>query len=452
MSGRTPILYLGCPPGERHQIEGTLADAGFEVTCADDAAVPHAPTIGDACVLVDLARGAAAVHGARELRAQRPGTIVFAVIDAARPDLATEALLAGAADVFVKPLDGARVRRAADREQAYHASSVTGHALGALPAGDIYGHSPAMQGVLAQVARASAARGDVMVRGDIGTGRRLVAETIHRAGRARGAFVALEPGLDADDVERALFGVRAAAGRDGGRRPERAHPGGALCRANHGTLYVPNVVDLPTRVQGRLVRALRDREVALPHDDLVSLDVRIVAAVDRGVEDALGEGRLRDDLHRRLSAHVIDLPPLRMRRDDIGPLANFFVREICASLRVPPKTLSRPALSLIVALPWRGNALELRLMLRAVVAALPGGRGIGLDDVLSHVSLDAGSAITPTSRTLRQARVSFEREYVAAVLARHGGRVEEAARTLGIQRTNLYRKIRALKVDRLRRR
>src|SRR4249920_1775477 len=137
---------------------------------------------------------------------------------------------------------------------------------------------------------------------------------------------------------------------------------------------------------------------------------------------------------------------LRNRRDDIPVLTNYFLREICAGRRVPPKTLSRPALSLITALPWRGNAIELRLMLESIVAGLSGGKGIGLEDVLAHVRLDAGAVVLANGGTLRQARARFESEYIAHVVAQHHGRIAEAAKALGIQRTNLYRKMRSLRV------
>src|ERR1700730_14298874 len=115
---------------------------------------------------------------------------------------------------------------------------------------------------------------------------------------------------------------------------------------------------------------------------------------------------------------------------------------------MPPKTLSRPTLSLIAALPWRGNLTELRALVESVVTGLPGGRGIVLEDVLGHVRLDPGSVIYANGGTLRQARARFEREYIAQVLEQHRGRISEAAKTLGIQRTNLYRKIRSLRLTR----
>jgi two-component system nitrogen regulation response regulator NtrX len=145
----------------------------------------------------------------------------------------------------------------------------------------------------------------------------------------------------------------------------------------------------------------------------------------------------------------IDMPPLRNRCEDIPALANYLLRDVCAARGLSPSTLLRPALTLISALPWRDNASELQLLLENVVAGLADGRSIGLEDVLAHVRLGGDSAVLETGRTLRQARARFERDYVAAVLKQHRGRVGETAKALGIQRTNLYRKMRTLRVRRL---
>lgn len=228
---------------------------------------------------------------------------------------------------------------------------------------------------------------------------------------------------------------------------ERVSRSGRLFEANHGTLYLHHIAEAPSRVQARLARVFRDREATLVETGAtIALDVRPIAAVDLSFDIAVKEGRVRDDLVRRLSVIRIDVPPLRNRREDIPALANYFLRDICASLRVPPKTLSRPALSILSALPWRGNAGELRSLLEAIVSAAEGGRGIGLEDVLAHVRLDGGAVIFPTNGTLRQARARFERDYIAAVLEQHQGRISEAAKALGIQRTNLYRKMRSLRI------
>ena len=401
--------------------------------------VPHALTElqrRDMPVLLDLSRGAAALQVARELRTERASTLMFAVVDPRRPDLTTEAVLAGMADVFARPLGGRRVASAIERE------------LGATRSGGPAGRTgrrhdstptrPAMRDVMALIARAATMRAGVMIRGEEGTGRQVAARAIHHAQMpARDPFVRSSTAPRTTPIsstsscsacprglsERAIIG-RAASSASAVRA--------GCSRRVTGRCTLQNVAEAPTRIQARLARVLRDREALLAESGAtIGLDVRPMAGVDPGFDGALQEGRVRDDLFRRLSVIRIDMPPLRSRREDIPALANYFVREICASLRVPPKTLSRPALSLIAALPWRGNAVELRALLESIVTGLAGGRGIVLEDVLGHIRLDGGSVVHASGGTLRQARARFEREYIASVLEQHRGRISDAAKALG---------------------
>ncbi len=344
---------------------------------------------------------------------------------------------------------------------------------------DLYGHSPAMREVMTLVQRAASMRAGVLISGEEGTGRQVAARAIHGLGpntatgsapAAVGPFVAVDcAAYDGDELDAALFGAPAVSSDgESSRGLERISRHGRLYAAIGGTLYLQNIAEAPTRVQARLARVLRDREAMLAAEkaertdraerpekgekadrkESVALDIRPMAGVDPGFDAAVEDGRVRDDLFRRLSVIRIDMPSLRNRREDIPALANHFLRDICASLRVPPKTISRPALALISALPWRGNAVELRALLEAVVTGLQGGRGIGLEDMLTHVKLDGGSSVFTHSGTLKQARSRFERDYIAAVLDQHRGRISDAAKALGIQRTNLYRKMRSLRVSR----
>jgi two-component system nitrogen regulation response regulator NtrX len=296
-------------------------------------------------------------------------------------------------------------------------------------------------------------RAGVLIRGEEGTGRQVTARAIHTLQQpsSDGAFVAVDcAACDGGELDAELFGPSGRAGHgDGSKGLERVSRQGRLFHARGGTMYLQNVVEAPTRVQGRLARLLRDREaIVIETGETTSFDVRPMAGVDPGFETAVQDGRVREDLFRRLSVVRIDMPPLRKRREDIPALANYFLREICAGLHVPPKTLSRSALTLLSALPWRGNAAELRRLLDSIVTGMQGGRGIALEDVLAHVRLDGGAPLFSTGGTLKQARSRFEKEYIATVLEQHRGRISEAARTLGIQRTNLYRKMRSLKVTR----
>jgi DNA-binding NtrC family response regulator len=326
------------------------------------------------------------------------------VVDDRRPDLTAEAVLAGVADVCAaagRPPS----RPALEREKSYEARQP---ARPPENVGDaLYTHSPSMRDVVALISRASTTKAGVTIRGEEGTGRQVVARAIHAAQKEGAPFVSVDCAAhESDEVEGVLFGS-AARWRHGESASglERVSRHGRLHEALGGTLYLQNVAEAPTRVQSRLVRLLRDAEAALVETGAtLRFDVRMMAGVEPNVEASVQDGRVRADLFKRLSVIRIDMPPLRNRREDIPALTNYFLREICAGRGVPPKALSRPALSLITALPWRGNAIELRLMLESIVAGLSGGKGIGLEDVLAHVRLDAGAVVSANSGTLRQAR------------------------------------------------
>ena len=310
-----------------------------------------------------------------------------------------------------------------------------------------------MHEVSALIARAATQRAGVIVRGEEGTGRQVAARAIHDAQTSsrQGAFVPVDcAAYDAGQLDAELFGAAARPHGDQALHElERVSRHSRLYEAREGTLYLQHVAEAPTRVQARLARVLRDREVMVVETgEATSLDVRPMAGVDPAFDLAVEEARVREDLFHRLSLIRIDMPPLRNRREDIPALANCLLRSICARAGLPPKTMSRSALALLAALPWRGNAGELRTLLENIVARPVGGPGVGLEDVLAHVRLDGGSVVFTTAGTLRQARARFERDYIAAALERHRGRISEAAKSLGIQRTNLYKKMRALRVTR----
>jgi DNA-binding NtrC family response regulator len=321
--------------------------------------------------------------------------------------------------------------------------------IGKLAAEELHALSPAMREVTAQIVRAATTRAGVLVSGEDGTGRCFVARAIHAQEQSGGAFVIVDCGQDPDKLEAELFGSCAKPDHEERRGLERIQQGGALNAAHRGTLYLRNVSEAPARVQARLARVLRDREaMILETERTARIDVRPMAGVESGVENSVRDGRVREDLFRRLSTLRIDLPALRNRREDLPAIVTSFVQAICASHAVPVKAISPSALSLMTALPWRGNVAELRALLENVVCELNGDGQIGVEDLLRYLKLDSGTVVLPEGATLRQARARFEREYIAATLAHHRGRISDAAKALGIQRTNLYRKIRTLRVDR----
>jgi DNA-binding NtrC family response regulator len=302
-----------------------------------------------------------------------------------------------------------------------------------------------MRPVVALIGRAASLRAGVLIRGEGGTGRRVIAEIIHAMDARSGPFVSVDCAAhEGASLEGLLFGAE-----NGGHGDlETVAASSRLAAASGGTLHLANITEAPARVQHRLARVFRDREAARPDGVVVPVDVRPMASADPEFDAAVGDGRVRADLYQRLATIDINVPPLRKRREDIPALARHFVDQICAAQGVARRALSRSAVALVAALPWHGNATELRNLLEAVLATHVEASEISVEDLLGHVRLDGGASAPAAGGTLRDARTRFEREYISAVLAQHQGRISEAARALGIQRTNLYRKMRTLRVKR----
>ena len=326
--------------------------------------------------------------------------------------------------------------------------------------------SPGMQEVLTQVAKAAVSPAGVMLVGEPGTGRGLIARTIHATAHNGSApLVAIDcRELLPAESERALFGVPAngsaaaggkSAGNGGGNGGPRSglgvevvHPGSLLHAARGGTIVLRNVDELPVRVQARLATLFRDREFRTRlNGGSQLLSLRPVAIVEPAFRTLVDEGRVRPDLFRRFAEFQIQVPALRERREDIAPLAQVFVARACQAIGAETKMMDTAAQTVLAALPWHGNAREMKDLLEGLVQATPEGV-ISLQALLEHITLDAPNGVHPAlGASLRDARQRFEREYIAAVVAQHHGRIPDAAKSLGIQRTNLYRKLRALKLS-----
>jgi two-component system nitrogen regulation response regulator NtrX len=308
--------------------------------------------------------------------------------------------------------------------------------------------SPAMRFVMQEITRAAERPVHVLLSGEPGTGRQIIARTIHaRSKFSEGPFIVVDCARRApSDLEAQLFatgGNRAGVER---RSLERVRRTAVLLQSKGGTLFLQNVADLPARLQMRLIRVLRDGEVVIMDDGTrVELDHRIITTADRSLDSAVQDGRMLPDLHKRLCEFRVDVPALRDRREDIPELAVHLVTHFCTRANLPVKQLSETATSMLAALPWRGNGNELRRLLEVLVTRTPSPT-ITLDDVLANVRLDGQATWFGMGGTLREARARFETEYIAAVVAQHQGRIPEAAKTLGIQRSNLYRKMRHLRV------
>jgi len=439
---------------ELHDLELILRGMGYlpiPVGSADTLQSVDDPV---ALCIVDLRQNGEALRTVRAVRTQHPRAVVIGIADPDRPAASADAIRAGVFDVLPRPVSARDLDAliANAREQASLAA-VPQPRPGEAAAYGIIGSSPAMRLVMDLVQRAAAGRCGILISGERGTGREMIARAIHSHDPNPDVpFVKVDcSGPTPEDIELQLFGVLARRGAHVAperRSLERLGEHCSLRESDGGILFLENVMHLSARAQARLVRVLRDREVFVGDiPEPLALDIRPIASVDGSVDSALEEGRLRPDLYERLSLIRVDVPALRQRREDIPVLATHFLKDLCKANGKPIKTLTRSALTVLAALPWRGNAPELRSLLERLILLVPHGL-IRLEDVLAHTQLEGSISPSGFDATLRQARARFERDYIAAVLQHQHGRIAEAARVLGIQRTNLYRKMRRLNLMR----
>jgi DNA-binding NtrC family response regulator len=299
----------------------------------------------------------------------------------------------------------------------------------------LIGKSPAVTRLRAELEAASSAA-CVLIETEPGLDVEDIARHLH-AYRCRGPFVALDcAAATPSAVEGDLFGIPARVKDD----LASADPASALVRANGGTLYLAGLTDLSAAAQARLARIIRDREVVIGGTP-APLDVVIVGSIGAEPPDANAAG-LRRDLSRHFERARIVVPPLRRRSEDIPLLVDRLLAAIARERNAPPQPVTHPAMTLLTAMPWTGNLTELRQAVSRLASS--GGGVIQLEDVLTHVRFDGSVVLPAPAGTLRSARQQFERDYIGLVIRQNRGDFGAAARALGIQRTNLYRKARQL--------
>jgi DNA-binding NtrC family response regulator len=439
-------LLVGHAGGRaRLPIADHLTRAGFGLSVAGDIAeaLPLVANGGIRLCLLDLTQDRAALTTVRLIRARHAHVALAGVVDVTNPVIAAEALNAGVTDLLPWPVEpdelAVLLAHARERSTADEPSSAAPHGL--------FAESPPMRQLLSEFAVVAASHQHVCLVGEVSTGRTLIARTLHGlSGRDAERFVALDCSSDPADLERRLFGTVAERERGQGS-VDRVERDSALARANGGTLFVSHLAEAPARLQARLARVLRDREATGDGTSVFALDVRVMLAVEPDVETLVADGRLHADLVSRVSQVRLDVPPLRRRSQDIPLLVSYFARQVAEAQKTAPRRFSRAALALLSALPWHGNAVEL-LSTVDVLTRSVARRVVQIEDVLAHAALDGGTTRIDTTGSLREARARFERECISAMLMRHHGRVGDAAKALGIQRTNLYRKVRQLNVSR----
>jgi len=417
-------------------------------------------------VLTDLRMpGASGLDLLRTVRARDPEALVLVLTAFGDASAAGEAIRAGAHDFISKPydLDALRetLRRAMERRRLATASRESGpvdHTGAAASAGEdptqaLVGHSPPIIEVMKTIARVAPTQATVLVLGETGTGKELLARTIHRfSERASRRFVAVNCSALAEGVlESELFGhVRGAFTGATVSRP------GLIREADRGTLFLDEIGDVSLAMQARLLRVLQEHEIVpVGAESPVRVDVRIIAATHRDLEALVRERRFREDLYYRLHVVSVTLPPLRARKQDVPVLIDYLLRRLSARHGRGPVAVDGEAQALLLAYDWPGNVRELENVLeRALVLAAqdvigpehlpPVVRGLG-----RPVQEGAGSAATdatayppaPLAGATPPSLEEVERLHVQRVLEFTRGNREEASGILGISRRTLTRMI-----------
>jgi DNA-binding NtrC family response regulator len=367
-----------------------------------------------------------------EIRRRDPDAVVILMTAFGDLNTAVRAMREGAADFVLKPWQNdkllATISVAADLRQARARVSALSEPP---PPGEMIANAPAMRQVMAVVERVAPTDATVLIRGENGTGKELIARELHRrSARASKGLVSVDLGAIAETLfESELFGHRKGAFT--GADSDRA---GRFQAASGGTLFLDEIGNLPPNLQTRLLRVLEAREVTpLGSDEPVEVDVRLIAATNQPLEELVAAGEFREDLLYRINTITIELPPLRDRLDDLPALVDRFVAAACRKYRVAPKSVVPEALEHLAAYDWPGNVRELSHTIeRAVI--LGDGETLAADDFdLGH------GRVAPAGDSLNLEE--NERRLVTAALEQNAGNISRAADALGITRAALYRRI-----------
>jgi two-component system, NtrC family, response regulator AtoC len=381
-----------------------------------------------------------------ELRRRDPELPVIVLTAFGTVQTAVEAMKLGAFDYVLKPFDldaiEITIRKALDVSRYRAENRYLREREDAVPAfDDLVGGSPAMREVFALVRRIAPTRSTVLITGETGTGKELVARAIHRLSpRSDRLFVPLNcAAIPGELLESELFGH--ARGAFTGAQADRA---GKFEIADGGTLFLDEIGDMPAALQAKLLRVLQEGVIErVGSNKPIHLDVRIVSSTHRDLAARIGTGEFREDLFYRLNVFNIHLPALRERGEDIGPLATFFLRRFARELGRPAPALAPDALRLLEGHDWPGNVRELQNAMErvAVLATEPVVDAAFFRQLLPARGTDAAPEPAPESFTLEPAVEQFERKLILRALAAADDNKSQAARLLGVSERTLWYKL-----------
>ena len=449
------ILVIDDEKNIRRTLRMVLEGEGFDVLDADSAEKGLVILDRHRVDAVMLDVGLPGMDGLTALKSimndDRDLTVVMISGHASLSD-AVEATRSGAFDFLEKPLNRERVlltlrnglRRSRDaRElQALRAAAEQRQT-------HLLGDTPVMGKLRAQIAKVAPTRGRVLVTGESGTGKELVAREIHeRSDRAERPFIKVNcAAIPADLIESTLFGHEKGAFTSAvGRRR------GQFEQADGGTLFLDEIGDMSLSAQAKVLRVLQTGELTrVGGEQPISVDVRVVAATNKDLQQAVREGEFREDLYFRLNVVPLVSPPLRARKADIPLLVRHFLSQVCAENGFREKAIDPMVLERLARHDWPGNVRELRNAVERLV--ILSGERITVDDL--PVDFEGGASWLPDAAadlfsegTLKAFREAAERRFLQARLEAHDWNISRSAETLGLERTNLHKKLKSLGIER----
>ncbi|MGR8948585.1 MAG: sigma-54-dependent transcriptional regulator [Gammaproteobacteria bacterium] len=443
------ILVVDDEPDIRSLLKEILEDEGFEVRAAENAEEARVARRERRPDLVLLDIWMPDTDGITLLKEwaqnQEIDMPVVMMSGHGTVETAVEATRLGAYDFIEKPLSIAKllltIQRALENESLQRENKVLRRGL--IPISDLIGTSSAMEKLKADVKRVAEHRAAVLISGDSGTGKEVVARYIHeQSGRAEGPFVSVGvAGLARENPDAELFGVE----QDG------QITYGSLEQANGGTLFLKDIADMDQSTQARLLSALETNSLLrVGGREPVEIDVRVIVATSKNLAQEVAEGKFREDLFYHLNVLPLTIPPLKERPEDIEALAQHYLKHFAEHEGLKPRELTAAARARLRDYEWPGNVRELKNLVQRLMI-LGGDEAISTSEVSSalgiRIDAQGENTLPGFDLPLREAREKFEKAYLEFQLRALGGSVSKVAERVGIERTHLYRKLRSLEID-----
>ncbi len=444
------ILVVDDEQDIRELVAGVLEDEGYESRTAanSDDALEAIAARRPSLVLLDVWLAGSRLDGLElldEIKRRDSSLPVVVISGHGNIDTAVAAIRKGAVDFIEKPFEAERlllmVARATETESLRREVASLRATVGRDV--DLTGSSGTINAVRATLKRVAATGSRVLITGAAGVGKEVAARLLHGwSNRADAPFVIVSAArMTPERVEEELFGTE-----EGG---DVVRPG-LLEQAHGGTLFLDEIADMPVATQARILRVLTDQSFTrVGGVRIVKVDVRVVSATSRNLMDEIAAGRFREDLFYRLNVVPVAIPALTERREDIPPLAMHFTAHYAADRRVPTPEIASDAMVALQSYDWPGNVRQLRNVIERTIILAPGDRigRIDLDllpaEVLgSQGEVSGGGAIMGSP--LREARETFEREYLRVQIRRFSGNISRTASFIGMERSALHRKLKLL--------